>query len=37
MFLKEDGMAREGAPARVSLVRRIFALDAPHGRRGHGE
>ena len=36
MFLKEDGMAREGAPARVNLVRRIFALDAPGGRHGRG-
>lgn len=36
MFLKEDGMAREGAPARVNLVRRVFALDAPPGRHGRG-
>lgn len=36
MFLKEDGMAREGAPARVNLVRRVFGLDAPHGRRSRG-
>lgn len=36
MFLKEDGMAREGAPARVNLVRRVFALDAPPGRHRRG-
>ena len=36
MFLKEEGMAREGAPARVNLVRRVFGLDAPGGRRGRG-
>ena len=36
MFLKEDGMAREGAPARVNLVRRVFALDTPPGRHGRG-
>lgn len=35
MFLKEDDIVREGMPARVSLVRRVFALDAPHGRRSH--
>lgn len=36
MYLKQDGMAREGMPARVSLVRRVFALDAARGRRGRG-
>ncbi|MBD5648045.1 MAG: glutamyl-tRNA reductase [Desulfovibrio sp.] len=36
MFLKEDGMARDGVPARVNLVRRVFALDVPPGRRGRG-
>ena len=27
MFLKGDGMAREGAASRISTVRRIFNLD----------
>ena len=37
MYLKEDGMTREGRPARVGLVRRVFALDSIQGRRGRGD
>ena len=27
MFLKEEGMSREGAASRIGLVRRVFNLD----------